>query len=335
MKNYPKVKVAAVQAAPILLDLDATVDKVCRIVDEAASNGAKIIGFPEAFVPGYPWWIWMGAADYGMKYYIRLYKNAVEIPSPAVRRFSDAARRNEVYLCVSVTEKDGGSLYLTQLWFGPKGDLLGKHRKFKATNAEKTIWGDGDGSMAPLIESEYGNLGGLQCWEHMIPMNIAAMGALNEQIHVASWPIGMPGNEHLFRDEACVIASRYYAMSNQCFVILGSQLWNEQHEQTVCETPEQRAVMEYGHGCACVIAPNGAILASVPHDQEGIAYAECDLEAMIPGKFLIDTAGHYSTPGFLSMTFDRREHRPVFVVGEGKDTSMSYDEIQYGDLETK
>ncbi|BAQ09568.1 nitrilase [Bacillus sp. OxB-1] len=331
MSNYPKYRVAAVQASPVLLDLDATIDKTCRLVDEAAANGAKVIAFPEAFIPGYPWWIWLGNADYGMKYYIQLYKNSVEIPSLAVQKLSSAAKRNKVYFCVSVTEKDGGSLYLTQLWFDPNGDLIGKHRKLKATNAEKTIWGDGDGSMMPVFETEFGNLGGLQCWEHFLPLNVAAMASMNEQVHVASWPIGMPQEGHLFGPEQCVTATKYYAISNQVFCLLSSQIWTEEQRDKICETEEQRNFMKVGHGFSKIIAPNGMEIGNkLAHDEEGITYADIDLEQIIPGKFLIDSAGHYSTPGFLSLSFDRTEKKPIKHIGESAQETVTYEEIQYG-----
>ncbi|OOM77504.1 carbon-nitrogen hydrolase family protein [Clostridium sp. BL-8] len=332
MANYPKFKAAAVQAAPVFLNLDATIEKTCNLVDEAASNGAKVIAFPEAFIPGYPWWIWLGNADYGMKFYIQLYKNAVEIPSKAIQSLSEAAKRNKVYFCVSVTEKDGGSLYLTQLWFNPEGNLIGKHRKLKATNAEKTIWGDGDGSMMPVFETEYGNLGGLQCWEHLIPLNIAAMASLNEQIHVSSWPIAMPYEGHLFAQEACDTAAKYYAISNQVFCLVTSQIWTEEMRDILGETEYQKNYMQLGYGFAKILGPNGAVISNIlPHDVEGIVYADVDLEQIIPGKFLIDTAGHYSTPGFLSLSFDRTIHTPVKKIGDTKPQTLTYEEIQYNE----
>lgn len=330
MSNYPKFKVAAVQASPVYLNLDATVEKTCNLVDEAAQNGAKVIAFPEAFIPGYPWWIWFGNLDYGMKYNIQLYKNSVEIPSKTIQKLSDAAKRNKVYFCVSVTEKDGGSLYLTQLWFNPEGHLIGKHRKLKCTNAEKTVWGDGDGSMMPVFETEYGNLGGLQCWEHILPLNIAAMGSMNEQVHVSSWPIFLPQEGHLFGPEACEITAKYYALSNQTFCLMSSQIWTEEMRDMICETEEQKNFMKLGYGRTQIIAPNGQILNDpIPHDVEAIAYADIDLEQIIPGKFMVDPAGHYSTPGFLNLTFDTNEHVPVKKIGESKPQFMSYDEIQY------
>jgi len=330
MLEFPQFKAAAIQAAPIYLNLDATVDKTCKLVDEAASNGAKVIAFPEAFIPGYPWWIWLGNANYGMKYYIQLYKNALEIPSKSIRKLSDAARRNKVFFCVSVTEKDRGSLYLTQLWFNPEGSLIGKHRKLKCTNAEKTIWGDGDGSMMPVFETEYGNLGGLQCWEHILPLNVAAMGSLNEQVHVSSWPIFLPQEGHLFGPDPCEVTVKYYALTNQTFCLMSSQIWTEEMRDMICETDEQKNFMHLGFGRTQIVAPNGSIISNkLAHDEEGIAYADIDLEQIIPGKFMVDPAGHYSTPGFLSLNFDRTVHTPVKIIGNTAPQSMSYEEIQF------
>lgn len=118
----------------------------------------------------------------GMDLFCELYDQAIIIPSPQVARLSQAAKEAGAYACILVTEKDGGSLYLTQLWFSPEGDLMSKHRKMKATSNEMTVWGDGDASMTPAFATEYGNLGGLQCWEHYIPHNVATMAAKNEQV---------------------------------------------------------------------------------------------------------------------------------------------------------
>lgn len=332
MKTFPTVKVAAVQAAPVMLDTAATVEKACRFIDEAGANGAKVIGFPEAFIPGYPWWIWMGNPDYGMEYYEELYKQAVEIPDESVRALSEAARRNEMYVCVSMTERERGSLYLTQLWFDPHGDLVGKHRKFKATSAEKTIWGDGDGSMAPVLDTEYGRLGGLQCWEHLLPLNVAAMSSFNEQIHVASWPIGYPDDNHPFGTPQCIVASQYYAITNACYVLESSMIWTEDQADRICKTDAERGMMKLGYGHTRVIGPNGVVISQVDTDVEGIAYADADLASTIPVKYLIDPSGHYSTPGFLQLTYDRSEHKPVHMVGEAPSHDLSYDEIQFGNL---
>lgn len=328
MDNFPTVRVAAVQAAPVYLNLDATVEKTCKLVAEAAAQGAKVIAFPEAFIPGYPFWIWMGGIEYGLKFYMQLYKNAVEIPSKAVQKLSEAAKTNKVYVCVSVTEKDNASLYLTQLWFDPNGNLIGKHRKFKATNAEKTVWGDGDGSMAPVFKTEYGNLGGLQCWEHILPLNLAAMGSMNEQIHVSAWPAFLPVDGHLFGIEACELCVKYYAVSNQVYCLMSSHIYTDEMRNMLAENDYQKAFWANGYGCTEIVAPNGKVLAAVPHDEEGIAVADIDLNFIIPGKFLTDPTGHYSTPGFLSLTFDQNEHVPVKKIGKQTNHFVSYEAIQ-------
>lgn len=177
MTDYPKFKAAAVQAAPVFLDAEATADKACKLIEKAASGGAKLIGFPEGFISGYPWWVWLTDPITGSPLQQKLMENAVEIPGPVVKKLSEAARKNNIYVCISVSEKEGGSLYLTQLWFNPLGDLMGKHRKMKPSGGERLIWGDGEASMMPVFDTEIGRLGGLQCWEHWIPLNIQAMNA--------------------------------------------------------------------------------------------------------------------------------------------------------------
>lgn len=189
MAKYPKYKVAAVQAAPVYLDLDASVDKAIGFIKEAADQGVKLIGFPEGYLPGYPWFAFLGRAlDYVPRFYHKLYLNAVECPSSAMAKISQAARDNDIFVCMGGSEKDGGSLYLTQFWFDNKGNFMGKHRKMRVSVAERLVWGDGQGSMMPVFETELGNLGGCQCWEHDVPLDICAMNGQNEQVHVASWP---------------------------------------------------------------------------------------------------------------------------------------------------
>lgn len=333
MKEIKKFKAAAVQAAPVMLDLEGSVKKTCRLIDEAGENGAKIINFPEAWIPGYPYWIWMDGPDFGMEYFVELYKNAVEIPSKAVRDISEAAKRNKMYVCVSVTEREGGSLYLTQLWFDPNGDLIGKHRKNKATSQEKTIWGDGDGSLMPVFKTEYGNLGGLQCWEHFLPLNVAAMGGQHEQVHCGSWPVAMWDSNNMFSIPQTNAAATYYAITNQVYYLMASQIWTDEQADRLCKTDAHRAVMKNGYGMTKIIAPNGTEIGThLEPDEEGISYADIDLDAYIAGRYIIDTAGTYSTPGFLRLTFDKSVHKAVNIVGDADQKVLSYDEIQFDDI---
>ncbi|MCI2063119.1 MAG: carbon-nitrogen hydrolase family protein [Eubacteriaceae bacterium] len=327
-KNYPKFKAAAVQAAPVFLDAQGTTDKACALIKEAADNGAKIIGFPEGYISGYPWWVWLTDPGTGSHLQQKLLENSVEIPGPIVKQLSEAARENGIYVCVSVTEKEGASLYLTQLWFNPVGDLMGKHRKMKPSGGERLIWGDGEGSMMPVFDTEIGRLGGLQCWEHWIPLNIQAMAAQNEQVHVASWPCFLPDEEALVSEQPNEVASRFYAEATQSFVIMSTHINTKEIDDAMGNLPPYSEFVKYGGGDACIIGPNGKILTEkLPRDAEGIVYADIDLQKIVDCKYQIDPAGHYSNKS-LTMTFNRRPQPVVNIVGDDPTSPIKYDELQ-------
>lgn len=334
MANYPKYKVAAVQAAPVYLDLAATVEKSVKIIKEAADNGAKLIGFPEGFLPGYPWFAFLGRAlDYVPRFYHQFYLNAVEVPSDALAKISQAARDNDIYVCISGSEKDGGSLYLTQFWFDNKGNLMGKHRKMRVSVAERLIWGDGSGSLMPVFDTELGRLGGCQCWEHDVALDIAAMNAQNEQVHVASWP-------GYFDDD---IASKAYAIQTGAFVLMTSSVYDDRLYKMLCtdengKLEEDRLAyfktLKQGH--TAIIGPDGNLRSDyVPSGEEGIAYADIDLEDIIDYKYGFDAAGQYRNQ-YLTLNFYRKPHPFCNFIGEGDPEPVSYDELQpYAEDEQK
>src|ERR671932_962746 len=161
---------AAVQAAPVFLSRDGTIEKVTLLVKEAAAGGAGLIVFPEAFVPGYPDWVWRSIPWSDEAWYERLYDEAVEVPGPATEALAAAAREASAYLSIGVTERDGGTLYNTLLYYMPDGSLLGKHRKLVPTGAERLVWGQGDGSGLLVFDTVFGRLGGLTCWENYMPL---------------------------------------------------------------------------------------------------------------------------------------------------------------------
>lgn len=328
MKEYPKFKAAAVQAAPVFLDADATADKAVDLITEAAKNGAKLIGFPEGFIPGYPWWIWLTDPISGSPLQQQLMENAVEIPGPIVKKLSLAARENHIYVCVSVSEKDGGSLYLTQLWFNPAGDLIGKHRKMRLSGGERLIWGDGDASMMPVFDTEIGRLGGLQCWEHWIPLNIQAMNSQNEQVHVASWPCFVPGDEALTSEAPNETASKFYALATQTYVLQCTLIHTQEIYKKIGKLPPYNLFVEYGGGAAAIFGPNGKQLTEkLPRDAEGIVYADIDLQKIVDCKYQIDPAGHYSNKT-LGLVMDRRPHPVTTFIGESAETGMKFEAIQ-------
>lgn len=328
MTDYPKFKAAAVQAAPVFLDAEATADKACKLIEKAASGGAKLIGFPEGFISGYPWWVWLTDPITGSPLQQKLMENAVEIPGPVVKKLSEAARKNNIYVCISVSEKEGGSLYLTQLWFNPLGDLMGKHRKMKPSGGERLIWGDGEASMMPVFDTEIGRLGGLQCWEHWIPLNIQAMNAKNEQVHVASWPCFVPDDEALTSEAPNEVSARFYALATQSYVISSTQIHTQEIYEKMGRLPAYEGFVEYGGGDACIIGPNGKILTEkLLKNAEGLAYADIDLEKIVDCKYQIDPAGHYSNKT-LRMLVDQDPQPVVNFAGEEKECSVKYEELQ-------
>ncbi len=318
-RKYSKFKVAAVQAAQVYLDLEKTVDKVVKFIDEAGQNGAKLVAFPEGFIPGYPFFAFLQGPEYAKQFYVQLYKNAVKIPSYSVQRISEAARRNRIHVCASMSELDGGSLYLTQLWFNSNGDIIGKHRKMRVTSAERLVWGDGDGSMMQVHETEIGNLGGLMCWEHQVPLDLCAMNGQNEQIHVASWP-------GFFADE---LSSRYYGVSTQTYVVMCASLITKEMGDMMCLNDEARRVFDtFVPGHTCIYAPDGEPMCDlVPEGEEGIAYAEVDLDKLPEYKYYIDPTGHYGNKN-LTMNFDRRSKKIVKMIGENDNNVLTYEELQ-------
>jgi len=342
------IKVAAVQAAPVFLDIEATVDKACALIVEAGQAGAKLIGFPESFVPAFPFWIFKthpmgGAADL----YLRLQENAMTVGDQHMAKVARAAREAGIYVCLSVTEKEGGSLYLTQFWFDASGNLAGKHRKLKPSGPERYIWGEGDGSMMPVLETPFGNLGGLQCWEHMVPVNLAAMAALNEQIHVASWPGGAftkggpfealtekrttllgIADQGLNPVNPSEIASRYYALSTQTFVIKATHVVAQDAIDGMAEAIDVDG-FRTGGGKAQIISPDGVRLSDpMPENEEGLVYADIAPGLVDVAKYMLDTGGHYSAPSVLSLNFDREPKRPLHISGDGGTANtQTYEEL--------
>lgn len=316
-------KVAAVQASPVYLDLEKTVEKACRLIFEAGQQGAKVVGFPESFLPGFPHWIFkLGPMGKGAELYARLFDNAVVLGDRHLAALGNAAKQAGIHACVSGTEREGGSLCLSQFWFGPDGDLIGHHRKLKPTGPERYIWGNGSGHLMPVMASDMGNLGGLLCWEHLIPLTSAAMCSLGEEIHVGSWPgsaflRGGPHDGVRSRWEAMnapcppeanpapssEIISRNYAMATQTIVLMSTNVLARDVVETLAPLiPAEE--FRIGGGHARIIAPDGMVIGDrLPHDKEGLVYANVSLEMITMAKYMCDPAGHYGVPDILSLNF--------------------------------
>lgn len=308
-------KVAAVQAAPCFLDLDAGVDKAVGLIEEAAANGAKLVAFSETWLPGYPNHIWLGPVAWQMQFVGRYFDNSIEAGSPQEARLSKACRDNNIQLSIGVSERDGGSLYIAQWHFDETGAVVNRRRKLKPTHVERTVYGEGDGSDLNVVDTSLGRIGQLSCWEHLQPLSKYAMYAQNEQIHCAAWP-----NFSLYEGMAYALghqvnnsASMIYAVEGSCFVLAPCSLVTKELQDLMCEgDPAKEAMLGVGGGYTAIYGPDGSELAErIPHDQEGIMYADIDLHMIGYAKNAADPAGHYAKRDSTRLLINRKKQSAV------------------------
>lgn len=308
MDTFPKFKAAVVQAAPIWLDREASTEKACGLIAQAGAQGAGLIAFPEAWLPGFPWWIFLGTPLWGNSFFAELYANSVTIPSPTTERLCRAAKDAGAYVVMGMDERAGSSLYCTQLFIDPDGHILGRHRKLKPTHVERSVWGEGDGSDLQVFDTPLGKLGGLNCWEHLQPLTRYAMYSLGQQIHVSGWPAFSLYRKYSYAlgAEACIGASRQYALEGSCFVLAAVSVISKEMVERLADTPERADLIEVGGGASQIFGPDGATIAGPPgEDEEAIVTADIDLYDIARAKNFADPTGHYSRPDVLSLVMNR------------------------------
>lgn len=313
MSNAP-FKAAAVQAAPAFLDVDAGVEKAIALMAQAASNGAKLIAFPECWIPGYPWWAWLDSPAWGMQFVQRHFDNCMTADSQHIDKLVDAAHAYDIAVVLGYSERDAGSLYIAQLFVDPATQTAFTRRKLKATHVERTIFGEGDGSDFVVTQTALGRIGQLCCWEHVNPLNKMAMFSQNEQIHIASWPTSTlyGGNAYALGPEVNMAASQIYAVEGQCFVISAWGLISEEMHEILCDTPEKKALLPLGGVGAQIYGPDGRPLCTPLADgEEGLVYAEIDLGQIALAKGAADPVGHYGRPDVLRLWFNDNPARIV------------------------
>jgi len=299
------VRVAAIQATPVLFDRERSIDKACRLVGEV--DGADLILLPEAFVPGYPRGMGFGTvvggrSEKGRVLWQRYWDNAVDVPGPATEALGEAARQAGATLVIGVVEREGGTLYCTVLYFGSDGALLAKHRKLKPTAAERLIWGEGDGSTLAVIDAGFGRVGGLICWENYMPLARMAIYRKGVEFYVAPTADGRDSWQATLRHIAC--EGRCFVLGCNQYVTLDD--YPEELTRLDNRWDPKRATTEGG---SAIVSPYGEVLAGPLYGREGVLTAEVDPAEIVRAKLDFDVAGHYNRPDIFTLTVDETERR--------------------------
>jgi nitrilase len=312
-KEFQRLKVAVVQASPVLFNREATIEKTCRLILEAARQDAKLILFPEAFIPAYPRGLSFGAvvgsrSSSGRRTWQRYWENAIDVPGPDIESIGEDVREAGVYLAIGVIERDTqfsrGTLYCTLLYFGPDGELLGKHRKLKPTGSERLIWGEGDGSTLTVLDTEVGKIGGLICWENYMPLARMAMYSKGVELYLAPTADARDSWQYTLRHIAC---------EGRCFVLGCNQFLTKamypDDLEDLDELDEHPDVM--CRGGSVIISPFGDVLAGPLYDKEGMLFADLDLAEVARGKYDFDVVGHYARPDVFQLVVNESPLLPV------------------------
>jgi nitrilase len=317
-----EVRVAIVQHSPVFLNLDASLAKAINLLEEAAAEDAQLVVFPETWLPGYPVWLDVAPRVANWDYppakaiYRILAENALRLGDKHFNALLEAAGNTGMYLVMGAHERRGATLYNSMLFFDKDGKRFKVHRKLVPTYAERLVWGRGDGSTLEVMPAEFGNLGGLVCWEHWMPLSRAAMHAQGEVIHVAQWP-SVEDNHQL--------ASRSYAFEGQCYVLAaGSVLSRDEMMSGMASLgsadPRARELLEsipagdsdlLLDGGSAVIAPDSSYLAGPAFGEARILYADLDLGRIAEGHLVMDSSGHYTRPDVFQLMVNKRAQEQV------------------------
>ena len=309
MESTPRpFQASVVQAAPVLFDTPRTLDKLAALAADAARGGTKLVVFPEAYVGGYPKGMQFGTSlgmrtPEGREQFRRYFESAIDVPGPATSCIGKIALDNRLFLVVGVIERDGGTLYCTALFFGASGELLGKHRKLMPTALERVIWGCGDGSTLPVLDTPLGKLGAVICWENYMPLLRAAMYAKGVQLYCAPT---------VDDRDSWIPSMRHIACEGRCFVFSACQFLRRRdcppnYRGVLGDDPDQILI----RGGSCIVSPFGQLLAGPCYNEERILSAEIDSAEIVRGKFDLDVAGHYARADVFQLRVNEAAQRPV------------------------
>jgi nitrilase len=310
-----EVQIAIVQQPPILLKREETLALGAELIAEAAGHGARLVSFPETWVPGYPEWLWRlrPGEDFELtgEIHRRLLENAVDLDRGQLEPLQKAARDNGVVVSIGINERDGafsrGTLYNTVVLVGADGSVMNRHRKLMPTNPERMVWGLGDASGLRVVETPVGRVGSLICWENYMPLARFALYAQGPDIYLApTWDAG----------SGWVSTMRHIALEGRCWVLGNGTAM--QGRDVPEDFPGREALFPdeddwFNPGDSVVVAPDGRIVAGPLRNERGILYAECDVEAAAAARRTLDVAGHYGRPDVFRLEV-RAEAQPPIVV---------------------
>jgi nitrilase len=321
---YPRFRAAAVQAAPVFLDRDASISRLEQWTAKAKAAGAALVVFGESYIPGFPLWNMVYAPIDQHAFYRRLYDNAIEVPSPQVDQLGDIARRNRVVLSVGVTEKateSMGTMWNTNLLFNEDGTLLNRHRKLVPTWAEKLTWANGDASNLRVEQTKLAKLGMLICGENTNTLARFALLAQGEQVHIASyppaWPFRRPGaNQNYNLADAIRIRAAAHAFEGKVFNVVASCALDEQTISEVCQgdTEIRKILATAPSATSMILGPQGELLGEPHVGGEGMVVADIDISRSIEQKQIHDIVGSYNRFDVFRLTVDKRPNQPINVI---------------------
>jgi nitrilase len=294
-----RLTVAAVQATPVFLDRAATVERLVASIKEAGAAGARLIALPEAIVPGYPDWVWRLPAWKDHEWYGRLHDQAVDIPGPVTEELGAAAAEAGAWVVLGVNERTRSrTLYNSLLYLSPDGEVAGVHRKLLPTGGERTVWGCGDGSTLTVIETEFGRIGGLICWENLMPLARAAMYQQGIDILLApTWD----------NSDAWVSTLRHVAREGRVFVVGTNTCLHSRDIPRWLPGVDELYPLDddddwLARGNTAIVGPDGTVLAGPLTEQAGILVSTIDLAELTAARREFDPVGHYARPDVFQLT---------------------------------
>jgi nitrilase len=327
MIQFPKFKAAAVQTSPVFLNIEKTIEKAISFIKEASSNGAQLIAFPEVFVAGYPYWNWIMTPVQGSKWYEQLYKNSVAITDESMKPLFQAAKDFNMHVVIGINERGAsyGEIYNTNLIIDNHGNLIGKHRKLVPTWAEKLTWSSGDGSSLKVYKTEIGPIGTLACGENTNTLARFTLLSQGELIHIANYislPVAPPDYNMA---EAIKIRAAAHSFEGKLFTVVScSTISKEMMDILKPDVPNvEELLTRKSSAFSGIIGPNGAVVGEPLIDDEGIVYADIDLEKCIQPKQMHDILGHYNRFDIFDLRVNTAPTRKITFIDNHEDFNKS------------